>query len=316
MKKVMSYLVFLCISMNILVAMEPQSNKQTINLKLIDDKNKIYSIARWKVVQELYLDATINIPGITEQEILYFDKELDTIDLQKIQENKENKDELKKEIKKKIILHHLPAYKKVFDYLLVSMIADNIHNDRVKSEKAYSFEPKSVKKLSMQDLYIPPIAKLGTDTFNGKCFLVNDHSVNPVITYIPLSTMMCMAKNRTNCVEIYNHNKHLFEHMGTVSYDQININGIGVTTDLRYLVATFDDMLVSKAELYSDSDLDAYKDITNNIKLADIYLLLHLYKAKEQKLRAELHDNEREYIRNYLTTNEKGKELIQKHFLS
>jgi hypothetical protein len=291
-----------------MLAMELQRDKQKINLTLVDDNNKMYSLARWKVAQELYQGDTLTIPGITEKEISHFDKELDLIE-EKIQSDK---DELKKEIKKKIILHHLPAYKAVFDYLLVSMIADNFYNDRVKAEKAYSFEPELVKKTDKGNLYIPPVNKLKEEDFND------------AVTGIPLTTMMCIRDNNRGCVDIFNHNRSAsdrsgnvtYSAIGTVSYDQKDINGLGVTTDLRYLVATFDNMLVSKAELYSEDDRTTYDLLRGNIKLADIYLLLHLYKGMQQRRRADLQDNEDDYIRNYLTINEKGREFIQKYFLS
>lgn len=313
--------IFLVVHANVLECME--NNDHKVNLKLVDDYNKIYSIARWKVAQELSEVNTLNIPGVTEQSIARFDKELDTIDLSVIQNNK---NALKQEIKKKIILHHLPAYKNTFDYLLVAMIEDNIRGNRVKAEEAYSFEPKSVKKFGTKILYIPPIEKLGEDTFNGKVSLSDKNAGSKdemfhVMTNIPLSTMGCIGLS-TSCdqceVHIYNTKKDYSEpkYIGKVKYNAKNINGLGFTTDLRYLIATFDNMLVSKAALYSNEDYDTYKEITHNIKLADIYLLFHLYKAKEQGCCAELQNNERDYIRDYLTTNQKGKELIQKHFLS
>jgi hypothetical protein len=318
MKKILGCLIILWMT-NILMAMENDSHR--VNLKLVDDDNKIYSIARWKVVQDSSQDATLSIPEITEQQISVFDKALDKINVQVVQKND---DALKLGIKRKIMLYHLPAYKAAFDYLLVSMIADNIASSRVQVEEAYKFVPKSVKKFQTQNLHVPPIEKLGLNSFNGRALIPDNDSC--VFTTIPLSTMSCMSLNLSDdtcTVHVYNRKKDddytkkdesELGYIGTVNYKAKNINGLGLTTDLRYLVATFDDMLVSKAELYSKEDFDAYTEITNNIKLADIYLLLHLCKVKKEK-RYEEFQNEYNYLRDHVGKTEKGKELIKKHFL-
>lgn len=303
--------------MNTLVAMELKRDRQMVNLKLVDDGDKIYPLEQWKVAQDSYQAETLNIPGVTEQQISFFDKELDAIDENVI---KDNKDALNLELKKKIILHHLPVYKAAFDFLLVSMIADNICNNRVQAEKAYLFEPKSVKKFMDGFLYIPPINKLGLDTFNGKVPLDDKGTNVSVMTNIPLSTMSCVAFNSSDdmCnVHVYKiKNNEKYKSIGIVQYDARNINGLGVTTDLKYLVATFDNNTVSKAALYSDDDFNAYKDVTHNIKLADIYLLFHLYQAKKEERRADMQDHERDYVRDHIAKTEKGKDLIRKYFLS
>lgn len=637
-KKIIVYcfVIFLCVPIHLLVGMDLQCNKPMIDIKLVDDDNKIYSIARWKVIQESNLlcksygeqnqAAIINIPGINEQEISLFDKALNTTITKAFEKmsfsdyfkklsseeqriliiaaGKRSADGIKKLnaqrlscqlinecidpaiIKKNIILKHSFEYKKVFDYLLVSMIAENIHNDCVKIENACLFDPVLAKELPGGIFkFMLQIVQLTKDSFHGKpdcslfeceglryvlkahvktadngvlalttakvenntylkntmclwqmnphkllktiqhdveinsallssngkwfiscsnknqnekgkllltcldplsddylidkdllesenpinpyvtacfdhtstllargfgsniklfdlttrecvgqCFVRSgmcsyvmdlcfnkggdrlitytnyggywtnryDHIVtlwdianlrdikeikqitlngigryapgNPIIAFsdahsnvlaislydqtfffdlssgewysrcyeqdyshdvtalIPLSTMACIgmnAKDGTSCVKVYNFSKayeqdlygntkqkKFASYIGMLSYNNKNINGLGVTTDLKYLVATFDNNLVSKAALYSDEDYAAYKEITHNIKLADIYLLFHLYKAKKQGLRAELQNNEYEYIRDHVTTSAKGKALIQKHFLS
>jgi hypothetical protein len=316
MKKIISGLILLCVSVNMLIAME--NNK--INLRLVDDCNKTYSIDRWKVVQDSSQIDTLNIPGLTKQQISFFEKELDEFDLNRIQGNN-----LTQDIKEKIMLHelikknYLPAYKTAFDYLLVSMIADNIRNNRVKTEEAYVFESKSVQEFLMGHLHMPSVDKLEKNSFVGKLSLCGEDFPDNVMIVMPLSTMAYTSFNAKNdsCVNIFNKAKNdlVGEYIGTVRYNQKNINGLGFTNDLRYLVATFDGKLVSKAELYSDDDYTAYKDITNNIKLVDIYLLYHLYQVKKEGRYEEFQSNECSYLHDHVAKSERGKELIKKHFL-
>src|SRR5260221_4335973 len=107
MKKIIGYMmVIMMMPSYMLKSME--SNNHKVSLRLVDDHNKIYSIERWKVVQNSSQVDMLNIPEITEQQISVFDKELDKIDLQVVQKNDEN---LKLAIKRRIIRDHLPVYK-------------------------------------------------------------------------------------------------------------------------------------------------------------------------------------------------------------
>jgi hypothetical protein len=145
----------------------------------------------------------------------------------------------------------------VFDDLLVAMITDNIRSNRVKVEKAYPFKPKLVGKFPMGRLHIPPIDTLAKP-FIGKASLFGDDFPNKVIISMPFSIMIYTSLNTENgsCVNIYNKAKNAFEgeYIGTIEYDQKNITGLGFTADLKYLIATFDNNLVSKTELYNDED--------------------------------------------------------------
>ncbi len=307
MKKIMSGVIFVCMPMCMLVAME--NDRLKINLKLVDDCNKTYSIARWKVVQDSSQAEVLNIPGLTERSIISFDKELDEIDVQVVQKND---NALKLEIKKRIIGKavdgkllkgsHYSAYEAVFNYLLVSMIRDNIASNRVKGETAYPA--------------CGPIGKVGTSSAR----MSNDDGTSYVALRIPLSTMLCMSVNDmrdTSLVHVFleKENDDIGDHIGVINYEEKNINSLSVTTDLKYLIATFDNKLTSNAALYSDEDYAAYKEIISNIKLADIYLLFHLYQAKKQGRQVALEKNEHEYVCDHVAKSEKGKELIKKHFL-
>ena len=630
------FVIFLCVQIYPLVGMDLPCNEHMVDLKLLDDKDKIYPIALWKVMQESNLlcqsygeqkqASIINISGINEQEISLFDKALNaTITktsaemsfsdyfkklspeeriILTIAAGKRSDDGIKKlnaerlsyqlfdefihaDLSKALMLEHSSEYKKICDYLLASIIADNIHNGDIKTEDINSFDPILAKELpGGMFKFMPPVAQLTTDNFHGKtdhsffeyedsqyrlksqiktsdngvlalttakiengsyvenkiclwqinpdkllkiiqhdakiysasfssngkwlvscsnknqqekgkllltcldplsddylidkdllqnedcnfwispyltacfnhtstllarsygnniklfdlttgefaakcnvegsfvgyvenvCFNKNgdrlitysnygDYSKNSyddivtlwdisnvkaikkikkttlssirlhssgdstitlsdahpdvvaislyhqtfffnlcsgecysrcakqdwshdVIALIPFSTVACIGmnkKNGTSCVKVYNFSKAderglygdksqkgFSDCIGELKYNEKKINGLGITTDLRHLIATFDNMLFAKTELYSDDDFAAYLGITKNIKWVDLYLLFHLLRAKEQGCSFGLHDSERHHVCDHLAVDEKGKKLIKKYF--
>ncbi|HSC25282.1 MAG TPA: hypothetical protein VLB80_03655 [Candidatus Babeliales bacterium] len=160
------------------------------------------------------------------------------------------------------------------------------------------------------------------DTDSGKCLAktseLPSHPVahtNVATTFIPNSPFACIAikkDNESSYVQMYNYISG--DCLGTISYEQPLINGLGMTKNFKSLIATFDGYETQTTKFCNDEEHKSYIYIADNLGLVDSYLLLQLFRAKKENRSTLLHPSLYTYLKESLTTNQTGKDLLNKYF--
>lgn len=130
------------------------------------------------------------------------------------------------------------------------------------------------------------------------------------IMYSPITCIGTNNGNTSSCARLYNHLSG--NCIGTIPFTEPLINGMGITSNGRFLVTTFDGYKTITTELIKQEQSDAMVKLVNTMKLVDFYALLQLYKAKKQNRKNHVSQPLFEYIHNAFAANSIAQSVIEK----
>jgi WD40 repeat protein len=137
------------------------------------------------------------------------------------------------------------------------------------------------------------------------------------LVFLPCGSTVCVGMNTADdtasCVRLYDYISG--GCIGVIPYQQPAMDGIGVTTNFRHLVTTFNKHMVVKTELIDDTQRVAFSKIVQKLTLVEFYALLQLHQAKQQKCSANLSQPLLQYMQeSFFDDADEGQKLIKKYF--